>query len=143
MSYSTAGDGVSTSPSPSRSGPSKAATAPSRRTSRSSGSASDRLLQIAYAQHHAFQHSWVPWPVGREQRELAAPGIGAHQREVVGAIDHVHAKMAAGEVGEGVAVGDPEGDMIEGIRLHGRVVDGTRSFAGPIKQYMRSPIQGL
>ena len=52
--------------------------------------------------------------LGREQRQLAAPRIRPHEREGVRAIDYVHPGVLAQEVRQRVAVGDPQGDVVEG-----------------------------
>jgi len=58
-------------------------------------------------------------PVGVEQCQLASARVAAHQGEVVLARDHVHPEVALEELGDRIAVRDPECDMVEGLRLHG------------------------
>jgi hypothetical protein len=57
--------------------------------------------------------------LGAEEGQLAAAGVRAHEGELVGAVDHVHAHVAGEEVRERVAVLDPESDVIERLDLHG------------------------
>ena len=53
-----------------------------------------------------------------EERQFPAAGVAAHQREVALLRDHVHADVPFQEGDDGLAVGDPEGDVVEGLRLH-------------------------
>jgi hypothetical protein len=90
----------------------------------------ERAREIAHAQHDPLEHSGLARSLGYEESQLAAPRIRADKREVVAAFDHMHAEMAAHEVGQCVAVRNPEGHMIESIRLHGRSLDGSGSPFG-------------
>jgi hypothetical protein len=55
---------------------------------------------------------------GVEERQLATAGVASDQREVVLAGDHVHPQMPFEEGGDRIAVGDPERDVVECLRLH-------------------------
>ena len=74
--------------------------------------------EAGHPQRHMLERAALARALGGEERELAAPGVGADERERVGAVDHVHAEVARGRVGDRVAVGDPEGDVVERLRLH-------------------------
>ncbi len=50
---------------------------------------------------------------GGEQGQLAAPRVGADERERVGPVDHVHSEVPHREVGHGIAVREPVGDVVE------------------------------
>jgi hypothetical protein len=65
------------------------------------------------------ERSLLTWPLGVEQGELAAARIAAHQREVVLARNHVHPEVALEELGDRIAVRNPECDMVKGLRMHG------------------------
>ena len=67
-----------------------------------------------------LERTALPRPVGGEERQLPAPRVGADERERVRPVDHVHPEMADDEVGDGVAVGEPVGDVVEGLRVHDR-----------------------
>ena len=56
--------------------------------------------------------------VGVEERQLAAPGVGADERERVCVVDLVHAEVLAEEARDRVALRDPEGDVVESGGLH-------------------------
>ena len=53
-----------------------------------------------------------------EQRQLAATRVGPDQREIVLLVDDVHAEPARELLGDRLAVGKPEGDVIQGLGLH-------------------------
>jgi hypothetical protein len=78
----------------------------------------ESLRQIAHPQDDALEHARLALPLGSEERQLPAPGVRAHQGEVAGPLDHVHAEVLADEFRERIPVGDPEGDVIEGVGLH-------------------------
>src|SRR5439155_11480550 len=90
------------------------------------GERSHRLLQVRDAQSDAAQCPRCSWPVGLEQRQLSAPRVAAHERETIGPLDHVHAEVRAREVRDRIAVGDPEGDVVQTLRLHAEEI----SFRG-------------
>ena len=61
-------------------------------------------------------------PLGLEQRQLAAAGVRADERELVRSLDHVHAEMSGQEIRNGIALSDPERDVVERPRPHrGRI----------------------
>src|SRR5439155_14753765 len=66
-----------------------------------------------------LERAWLARPLRREQRQLAAPRVGADERERVRAIHDVHADLSGDEVGDDVPVRDPERDMVQGLRRHG------------------------
>jgi hypothetical protein len=66
-----------------------------------------------------------------EEGQLAATGVRSDQREGVGPVDDVHADMAGDEVGDPVAVGDPERDVIEGLGLHAESIDAGKRLDAP------------
>ena len=53
-----------------------------------------------------------------EERQLSVARVRADQREVVLAVDDVHAETIRRDVDGGIAVGDPEGDVVERPRFH-------------------------
>ena len=57
-------------------------------------------------------------PFGAEERQLAPPGIGADQREVVLPVDDVHPEPGGEGLGDGLAIREPEGDMVKRLRVH-------------------------
>ena len=77
-----------------------------------------RRLQVRHAQHDPLQGAGIARALGREQRQLAAARIRPHEGEGVRAIDDVHPGVLAEEVRQRVAVGDPQGDVVEGGRFH-------------------------
>ncbi len=66
-----------------------------------------RLVQVEDTQADPREHAGVAWPLGREEGQLAAPRVGADQRELLGPVDDVHPGVRGQEVGEPVAVGRP------------------------------------
>ena len=46
-------------------------------------------------------------------------GVGAHERESIGALDHVHVEALDQVTGEGVTIGDVDRDMVETRQLQG------------------------
>ena len=79
----------------------------------------DRLVEVEDSQADPLERAWLARAFRREERQLAAAGIGADERELVRSVDHVHAHVAGEEVRERVAVLHPESDVIEGLDLHG------------------------
>ena len=73
-------------------------------------------------------------PLGVEERQLAAPRVRADQRERVGPVDDVHPDAGRDEVGDRVAVGDPERDVVERLRFVDRVPGGIepRVYFAPV-----------
>src|SRR5439155_24931766 len=55
--------------------------------------------------------------LGVEQRQLAAARVRADERELVLPVDDVHAEMRRREIRDRIPLVDPEGDVIQGIRL--------------------------
>src|SRR5581483_10016811 len=60
--------------------------------------------------------------VGREERQLAATRVRAHERELLRPVDHVHPEMLRDEVGDRVAIGYPVGNVVELRRIHSPTV---------------------
>ena len=77
-----------------------------------------RRREVGDAQTDVLERARLARPLGVEERQLAAPGVAAHQREVALLRDHVHAEMALEERGDRLAVGDPESNVVERLRLH-------------------------
>src|SRR5262249_35136194 len=75
--------------------------------------------EVGDAQADPCQGPLLPRALGREQRQLATACIGAHEREPVGPLDDVHAEVRNGELGDRVAIFDPQRDVVEAGRLHG------------------------
>ena len=65
-----------------------------------------------------LQRAVLTRAVGVEQRQLAAAGVAAEQGEVLLVRDDVHADVTLEERDDGLAVGDPEGNVVESPRLH-------------------------
>ena len=76
----------------------------------------ERALEVDHAQHHALQQTGLARTLRREEGELAPARVGAHQREAIGALDLVHPQPVAEERRQGVAIGDPQRDVVEGAR---------------------------
>ena len=53
-----------------------------------------------------------------EQRQLAAAGVRADERERFLLVDDVHACMLRQVLDDRLALRDPEGDVIQGLGLH-------------------------
>ena len=113
---------ASTSPSGRPAGASKAAT-PSPCRATSNGSDSSAGVEVVHAQHDALERAALARALRVEQRQLAELGVDSDEREVVGLLDHVHAEVLAEEVGERLALVDPEGHMVQAgggeVRWHG------------------------
>jgi hypothetical protein len=77
-----------------------------------------RRAEVVDAKDHGDERAGLARALGGEQRQLEAPGVGAHERELVGALDDVHPEVPAGQVGDRVAVGDPERDVVERGHVH-------------------------
>ena len=85
---------------------------------RAVGQRGARRGEVGDAQRDVLEHAPLARAFGVEERQLAAPRVAAEQREVRLLRDHVHAEVALAERGDRLAVGDPEGDVIESLRLH-------------------------
>jgi hypothetical protein len=57
-------------------------------------------------------------PLGLEQRQLPAPCVGADERECIRPVDNVHPDAGSDEVGNRVAIRDPQRDVVERLRRH-------------------------
>ena len=57
-------------------------------------------------------------PLLGKECQLAPSGVGADERKAVGPLDHVHSQMRRREVGDAIAVGDPERHVVERGGLH-------------------------
>ena len=105
-----------------------------RSTSTSSREVGERLLEVGDAQRDVLERAALAGPFLGEERQLAAARVGSDKGERVGAIDDVHADAAGDEVRDAVAVRDPEGDVVEGLGLHGQehsCEEGVGRLAGP------------
>ena len=76
-----------------------------------------RPLEVDTRSADVLERAAFARALGGEERQLAAPRVGADERERVRAVDHVHPELPVSEVGDGVAVGDPEGDVVERLGL--------------------------
>ena len=79
----------------------------------------ERLLEIVHAQRDVLERAALPRTVRGEERELPAPRVGADERERVRPVDHVHPEMRNRKARDGVAIREPVGDVVEGLRVHG------------------------
>src|SRR5438132_1972813 len=77
------------------------------------------------AQCHVLERSLLARPLGGEKRQLAATRVGAYECECLLLVDHVHADMLRQQVDHRLAVGDPEGDVIQGLGPHAASVPTT------------------
>ena len=77
-----------------------------------------RPLEVADAKADVLQRATLPGPVGDEQGELPTPRVRADEGELVGLLDHVHREPLGQEVGDAIAIGDPERHVIEGLGPH-------------------------
>src|SRR5581483_317151 len=85
-------------------------------------------LELGDAQGDVLQRTALARAFGVEERQLAAPRVGSEQRELVGAVDHVHAEVPGQELRDRVAVGEPVRDVVELRRIH--AADGTHPAPG-------------
>ena len=76
--------------------------------------------QVGDAERDVLQRSLLTRALGIEQGQLPAARVAPEQGEVLLVRDHVHADVTLEERGDGRAVRDPERDVIESLRLHGR-----------------------
>ena len=92
---------------------------PSPRSIVSRRSATARApCEVGDPQPDADERAALARPLGVEERQLAVAGVGADERELVLAVDDVHAEELLAALGDRVAVGDPEGDVVESCRAH-------------------------
>jgi hypothetical protein len=75
-------------------------------------------LEITHAQRDVLERAAIPRSVGREERQLPPPRVRTHERERVRPVDHVHPEMGHREVRDRIAVREPVGDVVEGLRVH-------------------------
>jgi hypothetical protein len=80
--------------------------------------AAERRFQVVHAESDVLQRATLARPLRVEQRQLAAPGVGADQRELVRLLDHVHREPVGYELGDWLPVRDPERDMVESLGPH-------------------------
>ena len=78
----------------------------------------ERLVEVEHTQADPRERAGVALGLRGEERQLAAPRVGADERELVRAVDDVHAQPVDEEVRQLVPVADPEGDVVEGLDLH-------------------------
>ena len=82
----------------------------------------DRRPQVGHAKRDVLERPALSRPLSLEQRQLAAAGVRADERELVRSLDHVHPEMSGQEIRNGIALSDPERDMVERPRPHrGRI----------------------
>ena len=77
-----------------------------------------RLVEARDSQRDVLERAGLARPLGREQRQLPAARVRADERERVGAVDDVHADALRDEVRDRVALGHPEGDVVERLGRH-------------------------
>ena len=65
-----------------------------------------------------LQGALLTGAVGVEQGQLAAACVAAEQREVLLVRDHMHADVTFEKRDDRPAVGDPECNVVESLRLH-------------------------
>src|SRR5207249_1261439 len=82
------------------------------------GQVSLRLLEIGDSERDVLERALLARPLGREERQLSAPRVRADERERVLLVDHVHADVLRQQIDDRLAVGDPEGDVIQGLGPH-------------------------
>ena len=73
----------------------------------------DAVAAAGHAKPDVLQRSRLARARRLEERQLSAPSVPPDQREPVGPLDHVHAELLHGEIGDHVALRDPERDVIE------------------------------
>ncbi len=78
----------------------------------------ERLPQVVDPQRDVLESPLLPRPFLCEERQLAAARVRPDERELVGALDHVHREPLGQEVRDGVAIGHPERDMVQGLGPH-------------------------
>ena len=78
----------------------------------------ERLVEVVDAEADPSERSRLAVTLGGEERQLPATRVRADEREPVGSLDDVHPGVRRQEVGESVAIGDPEGDVVERLDLH-------------------------
>src|SRR4051812_39066922 len=76
-------------------------------------------LLVVHPQADVTQGARITWSLGLEQRELALLRVRAHQGELVGALDDMHPRVLADEIGDGVALVGPERHVVEWATFHG------------------------
>ena len=72
-----------------------------------------RAPKIRHAKGNAPERAALARAFGREEGELPAPRVASDERERFRTVDHVHAPTRREDVSEAVAIGDPEGDVVE------------------------------
>ena len=95
----------------------------------------DCRVERRHPQRNVLQRSPLARAVGRKEREFAVAGVRADERELVGPVDHVHPEMLRDKSHGGVALREPERDMVELRRIH--ALDVTRSDLGYAADYLR------
>ena len=78
----------------------------------------ERLSQVVDPQRDVLESPLLPRPFLCKERELAAACVRADERELVGALDHVHREPLREEVRDRVAVGHPERNVVESLEPH-------------------------
>ena len=76
------------------------------------------LRSVVDAQRHVLERALLTRPLLVEERELEATRIRAEQREAIGALDRVHAEIRDQPLGDRVAVGYPQRDVVNGPGRH-------------------------
>ena len=82
--------------------------------------AAQRVVEARDPQRDVLERAALARPLRLEQRQLPAPRVGADEREAVRPLDHVHAEAGGDEVGDRVAIRDPERDVVERLAAYTR-----------------------
>ena len=100
------------------------------------GQLAERGREVVDPERDVPERAALARPLGVEERQLAAARVGADERERVRALDDVHAEVLRHEVGDAVALGHPEGDVVEDLRLQDEsVARAARSTERPRPRY--------
>ena len=79
-----------------------------------------RPIEVGDAQADPQERPGLARLLDVEQRQLPAARMGADQREAVGPLDDVHAEMRDGELGDRIAIDDPQRNVVEALQGHAR-----------------------
>jgi hypothetical protein len=82
------------------------------------GEPGERAAEVGDAQRDVLECPSFAHALRVEERQLAAARVRADERELVRPVDHVHAEVARDEVGDRVSVRDPEGNVVQRLRVH-------------------------
>ncbi len=83
------------------------------------------VVERRHAEDDPLQHTALPWAVGLEQGHLPLPRVSADEGEGVRPLDLVQPAALREQAGNGVAVGRPERDVVEGRDVHPTCLPGS------------------